>query len=375
MRLLIDARHLPEEKPSGIGRYVRELLPRLLTLAAHDEVTIWTSGQHKPTLPIFLTGLHRHQHTFQSNRLFTLRCASPVRPTESHLFFHPYDAVFLPHVHAFPIFSAPTVLVVHDVTWQLFPEWYSQKMRLWHALIKAQRAIQEANYLLTPSKSTAYDIEHLFPTRSSPATVVPHGVSPLFTPKPSPQDSGMRAKYHLPKTFALFVGTLEPRKNLVAVCEAVEFYRIQTGKALPLVIVGKWGWQTRHMRAKLTSMKDVIFLGYLSTQEQAALYRMASVCVWPSIYEGFGLPPLEAMASGCPVITSNTSSLPEVTASAASLVHPFHPRDIGEALCSLLSDPVLYNTHITRGLLRAKEHTWEQAAHETYAILKSIRQT
>ncbi len=374
MKILVDARHLTEEKPTGIGQYLRSLITPLAKTAPKDQFIFWTSGKKVFSFPPNTLQINtNHYHSKRSNRLFTLRSAGPFRNSLEDAIPISCDVVFLPHIHAFPkIQKVPTVLVVHDLTWLLFPKLYSAKMRAWHKVIRAERAIREADYLIVPSKSTAADLAAMFPEKQNHISVVPHGLSTGFTSKKSPQDSGIKGKYHLPKRFALFVGTIEPRKNIWNILEGIKLYRQKTGNDLPLIIIGKWGWNTKHLKKILASMPNVRLLGYVEQKEQSAIYRMATVLIWPSIYEGFGLPPLEAMASGCPVITSSISSLPEVVGEAGVLVNPFNTNDLATALTFLMSDPILYSKYRARGLEQAKQFSLQKAAEQTYEVLKKI---
>jgi glycosyltransferase involved in cell wall biosynthesis len=189
----------------------------------------------------------------------------------------------------------------------------------------------------------------------------------------SASDHGVRSRLKLPKRFALFVGTIEPRKNLLALIEGVKEYRDRTHDDLHLVIVGGWGWRSHSVRRRLWKRDTYTWvhqMGYVQNADLPAIYRSASVTVFPSIYEGFGLPILESLASGTPVITSHTSSMPEVGADSAIYIDPYNSRDISEALRGLLGSSSLHKSLHDRGIQRAKQFTWEKVARETLEVFK-----
>ena len=186
-------------------------------------------------------------------------------------------------------------------------------------------------------------------------------------------DHGVRSKLKLPKRFALFVGTIEPRKNVLSIIEGVKRYREMTNDDLHLVIVGKWGWKSHNIRRRLWKRDThgwVHNLAYIDPKDLPAIYRSASVFLWPSFYEGFGLPVLEAMACGLPVITSNISSMPEVTGKNALHVDPFNIQDIADALKGVIPLKPLHEQLKKGGLERAAEFSWKKAAEETLEIFK-----
>lgn len=374
MRILVDARHLIDRKPTGIGQYLYGLLNPLTEIGNSDQFIFWTSGKKSSFLSSEILKTNTHQyHSKHSNRLFTLKSASPFRNSIEEILPMQFDVAFFPHIHAFPKSQkTPTVLTVHDLTWLLFPELYSKKMQLWHKIIRAKRSISEAQHLITPSESTASDLAALFPKKENSISVIPHGYNNIFTSKKTPQDSGIRSKYRLPKRFALFVGTIEPRKNIWTIIEGIKRYEKTTGNKLPIVFVGKWGWNTKPLKKLIASLPNARIVGYLPEKEQSAFYRLATVLIWPSVYEGFGLPPLEALASGCPVITSNNSSLPSVIDRAGILINPFDINDLAEALTFLLSDQVLYNKYVEKGILQARNFSYKTAAEKTYEIIKQV---
>jgi glycosyltransferase involved in cell wall biosynthesis len=185
--------------------------------------------------------------------------------------------------------------------------------------------------------------------------------------------NSIKQKYHLPDRFILFVGTLEPRKNIIRLLEA--YARIKDKLPHKLVIAGTKGWlyQPIFEAVKRLSLRNnVIFLGYVDDGNLPALYNLADLFVYPSIYEGFGLPVLEAMACGIPVITSNVSSLPEVAGDAAVLVDPYNVKELAGAMKHVLTNASLRKQVINKGFQQAKNFSWKKCARETLKVYEEV---
>lgn len=385
MRILVDIRHLNSAEQSGVGEYTTQLLRALLEIDKKNEYVLLSSGYCRhPERPEGVEGsLHtpcfaglgrddrwKHVHLPTSNKLLNLRTALLKHPTFNWHVCEPIDLIFLPNLNIVSLpLDIPTVLTIHDLSWHFFPEFYSRKMQLWHRAVQPSTLISSASHIITPSNSTSQDIRDVFGIDASRVTAIAHGVDPIFSPAMQARDHGVRSRLKLPKRFALFVGTIEPRKNLLGLIEAVNAYRQYTRDDLHLVLCGKWGWRANQIRLQLMKKKSWIhYLGYVANEDLPALYRSAVVFTWPSIYEGFGLPVLEAMASGVPVITSRTSSLPEIAGGAAMLVDPYHVIDIAQALRGVLESTPLQAKLKERGLERAKKFSWRKTAEKTLEV-------
>lgn len=381
MRILIDGRHLVRPQPSGVGEYTVEILRALFRLDRTNTYVVLTTGR-VPMPEGRLGSLPSNvviRHVPTPNRLLTLRLALTGRPHLDELAGGSFDAAFLPNLAVGQVSpGVPYALTVHDLSWNILPDVYSAKMRLWHRLVKPESLARRAAAVLTPSAHARRDAIRLLRLNPNAVLAVPHGVDARFTAHPQASDHGVRSRLRLPKRFALFVGTLEPRKNVLATIDAIAAYRAATGDDLRLVLAGGWGWNTRALKRRLARPDARAFVqrvGSVAAADLPALYRLASVLVWPSIYEGFGLPVLEAMASGLPVITSHTSSLPELTAGAALLVNPYDPAEITAALTELLGSPALVQRLRAAGLKRAQAFSWDKAAQTLKETLERLGNT
>jgi glycosyltransferase involved in cell wall biosynthesis len=371
MRILVDARPLNDPNPSGVGGYTDEIITALLKHQDAPDTTLYTSGARRPDLSRY--GHARHLHVHAPNKILSL----------SHILFHApripktFDLIFLPNlaITSLPP-GLPYVIMIHDVSWKIFPEFYSKKMQLWHAATRPRHLVENAQAVIVPSASTKQDVSSFFRVAPGRIHVIPHGVHERFSPNVADSDLDSRLRLRLPAKFALFVGTIEPRKNLLAAIGAVKAYRDQTKDDLHFVVAGKKGWKSASVLALLSDPHCVPWLhdlGYVSRADLPALYRAATVFLWPSIYEGFGLPILEAMACGTPVITSHTSAMPEVAGDAAILVDPYNPADTTMALREVIGSPNLCERMKTKGLEQARNFSWEKTTGQLVDILKAVQ--
>jgi alpha-1,3-rhamnosyl/mannosyltransferase len=274
------------------------------------------------------------------------------------------------YVFPFRLRRARTVLTIHDLTILLFPEWHPAARR---ALLGAGLApsAERADRIVTGSHHSRGDILKLLPVEPERVVVVPDGIDPVFGIQPSAEVAARLAPLGLrPGHYLLFLGTVEPRKNLVRLLEALEASAPDVG---PLVLAGGQGWHDAAIHAaieRLTRAGRVRPLGYVADDLRPALHAGARAFAYPSLYEGFGLPLLEAMACGTPVLTSNTSSLPEVVGDAALIVDPEDVSAIAAGLTRLWRDDDLRADLRARGLLRAREFSWDRTARLTLDVYR-----
>lgn len=261
----------------------------------------------------------------------------------------------------------PAVVTVHDLSFMHFPKRFQPAKRLY---LRAMTRVscRRARRVIAVSQATADDVTRLIGVPPGRIDVIPHGVDHArFRPLPPDQVAGWRQASGLPSHFILFVGTLEPRKNLTRLIEA--FAQVRTkDPQLKLVVAGGKGWYYGEIfdRVQTLSLAEaVIFPGFVPPEELPLWYNSAAAFIYPSTYEGFGLPLLEAMACGTPVVAANTSCLPEVVADAGLLVSPDDPDDMALALIHLLSDAGRRAELSERGKARAQKYTWQATATAT----------
>lgn len=278
--------------------------------------------------------------------------------------------------HQIPDISGlPVVATVMDVIPLIHPEWIRQSLKHAKSWLFA-RNVSKAAHLITISEHSKQDlITHLgiSPERIS---VTPLGVEPVYFERvPGQIRDAVLDKYGLKPGFFLFVGTLQPRKNVPRVLEAFLALPSEVRKAHPLIIVGRDGWSNEDLLPQLKALEENgegRWLSYLPQDEVMALLQSAAALVFASLYEGFGLPVIEAFAAQCPVIASNTSSLPEVTGDAAWAVDPLNTQSISAAMLDVLNNDELRAQRIELGLARARHYTWEECARQTLAVYRKV---
>jgi glycosyltransferase involved in cell wall biosynthesis len=265
------------------------------------------------------------------------------------------------------------VVTIHDVAVLRFP----QLFRPWHgtyARAVLPRVARRARQVIAVSQATKQDIVELLGLPDERVTVVYNG-APRFAEQDlqkSSRNTSVRARYRLPERFVLAVGELDPRKNLKRLVAAVDYLRTRPKTSdLALVHAGPEGL-LRRADLQGAGAGAVHFLGYVPAEDLVELYRLARCCAYPSLWEGFGLPVLEAMAAGCPMVTSATSAPAEIAGETALLVDPMSTDEIASALERLWTDDGLRADLARRGLARAREFTWERAARETAAVYEAL---
>ena len=272
------------------------------------------------------------------------------------------DAYFGP-AGAMPLgrLSCPSVITIHDLAIYQNPNWFPRQP-LSTALV-VPRSVVRADRVIAVSESTAQDVVKVFGVNRKRIDVVPHGISPKFRPMTSEELADARLRLKLPERFILFVGTVEPRKNLPALLEAWAMMRDRPD----LVVVGAWGWLYEDIQQQMERLGPSLHhLQGLDPDELPAVYNLARVLAHPAWYEGFGLPPLEAMACGTPVIVSDRSSLPEVVGDAGMVVPADQPEAWRKALEKVVGDTDFAAEQRRRGILRAAQFSWGRAAQLTW---------
>ena len=269
--------------------------------------------------------------------------------------------------------GAKTVVTIHDVfPWSCPGTSTALDTLIHHHWLP--RVLPRVDAVITVSKASKQDIVRFLGVSPARVRVIPEGVNGRFRPVAALEMARVRARYGLPDRYLLFVGSVEGRKNLRRLLEACSILW-QRGEKRPLVIAGP---RNRRYEELMSALRDpeverqVIFTGYLPEEDLPAVYSGADLFLFPSLYEGFGLPPLEAMACGTPVVCSNTSSLPEVVGDAAITVDPYNVEGLADTIRMVLSDGDLRQDLRARGLERARQFTWERTARETVEVYRQL---
>jgi glycosyltransferase involved in cell wall biosynthesis len=268
----------------------------------------------------------------------------------------------------------PSVVTVHDLSFMRYPQAFPPMQRR-YLQSQVRRSVRAARRVIAVSQATKQDVVELFGVPAERIDVVYNGVDASFCPAPVEQVEAFRRRQELPQRYVLHLGTLEPRKNLVRLVQAFAQVKAHdpSQPSVKLVLAGGKGWDYDAIFAEVGRLgleQEVLFPGYVADQEVAWWYRAATVFVYPSLLEGFGLPVLEAMACGAPTVTSALSSLPEVAGDAALLVDPTSVDALAAALLRLLADAGLASDLRARGLAQAARFPWSRTAQATAAVYR-----
>ena len=371
MRIGIDATALPSQ-PVGAGNYIIQFISALAKIDIDFELLIFANKSKRNLFDIPDDGkLHWELVADMSpmQRLIWEQTLFPglVRKTRIDLLhsLHYTQPVRL---------GCSSVVTIHDMTFFLFPHLHTRYKRLFFP-IAIRTSVQRADALVTISESTRQDTIRLL------------GVSPqkIFTTQLGVNDefqvitdrellAEVRQKYNLPRGFILYVGLVEPRKNIPSL---IRSYKSLTDQGIKqrLVIVGRFGWMYQEVieQTEKLGLKDQVqFTGYIPQDDLPIVYNLADLFVYPTRYEGFGFPALEAMACGTPVITTDISSLPEIVGDAGLLITPDDEHALTTTIAKVLSDSTLYEQLRTKGLLQAKYFTWERTSRETLKVYQRV---
>lgn len=272
-----------------------------------------------------------------------------------------------------PNIRGKVITTVHDLTYLRYPE-TMKKSNYQHLTRGMDYSVKRSDKIVTVSHFSKQEIQKYLKVPEEKISVVYN--APSLTERTADYDAVCK-KYGIRGDYILFVGTIEPRKNVARLLHAFDLLKGDSKIPHQLVLAGGKGWQDEQIFQTLQGIKcsdDIVFTGYVSAEEKNTLYQNASVFVFPSIYEGFGIPPLEAMTWECPVVCADAASLPEVVGGAAELVDPLDEASIAGGILRILSDQDYASGLIQKGKLRAKEFSWERSAEKLFAVCKEVLQ-
>jgi glycosyltransferase involved in cell wall biosynthesis len=380
MTFLIDIRLLTTGRVSGVEEYTRNLMSALIRRAPNDRFELLYNGFRKAPLPSEWLNAPNVRVIDRRipNKLFDL-AARTIGFPRANMFTRDATLAFTPHLNPLRV-SAPMKRIVtfHDISFIHFPEFFPLRKRLWLWLQDYRREARRADALVVDCAFTRQDIVETLHVPAERIHVITPGIDPRYRPFVPGEFDGnaFRRMRGIRSPFLLFSGVLEPRKNIEGVIRA--FTRLKRdGKrpGLALVIVGDRGWlydRIFNEARRSTAFADIVFWGHAAPEDLRALYTLAEAFVYPSFFEGFGFPPLEAQSCGAPVIVSNRSTLPEVIGASGILVDPWDTDALAAALESVLDDRSLRDELIRRGYRNVTRFSWDTAADSLLALFRSI---
>ncbi len=368
MRIGIDCR-LPTYQMGGISQYMLQLLPALAELGTNDDYLVYHSRKEQQSfLPPDGSFSRRSLWTPCHHRWERYGVAAEIA-RDNLAVFHSPD--FIPPAGG----AAHLVITVHDLTFLLYPEFLTDESRRTYN-DQIEWAVASADHILADSEATRNDLIHMLSVPEDKVTTVHLAANPLFATSWRSDDiAATLRQYSLEPGYVLAVGTLEPRKNLITLIKAMERLWQKHGPRWPLLLVGRKGWHTDELMESIAGSRyasSIVHLEAVDNTSLAHLYSAAGVLATPSYYEGFGLPPLEAMHSGCPVVVSTRGSLPEIVGPAGPQVDPDDVAGWAVALEDLLGDEEMRAALIRAGYEQAATFTWQETAAQTQALYELV---
>jgi glycosyltransferase involved in cell wall biosynthesis len=378
MKILIEGSSLFGVR-TGVGQYSLRLFDALFELDKRDDFIIYShlffgkSPQNDPRLK-------RGNVRYCFVRVVPGKIANQFRkkiftpPADILTFTHPNAAIYPNFVH-YPLWlGGKTIVFIYDLSFLKFPQ-FSDLKNLKDKRRFTPKAAQRATAIVTISENSKREIMEEYGVSEDRITIINPALDHQeYRPRSEAEVAAVRQKFTLDKPYILYTGTLEPRKNIVGILEAYAALPEKLRGNYSLVLAGGKGWQDEEIKAKLNELSnlDIRQTGYVADEDLPPLYTGASVFVYPSHYEGFGMPPLEAMACGTPVITSNNSSLPEVVREAGIMIETTDTKALTANIQKVLTDQAFADNLRKKGFEQAAKFTWEESAKRLKALIEKV---
>lgn len=369
MKIGIDARCLMSSNYSGVSWYAFNLLQSLFELDKKNSYFLFYNNSRPVEMPKLGGANVRYVGFKYPNKLLNSGFGLFNNPKIDRM-LGGVDKFFMPNMN-FSAFSSSckNIITVHDLSYLRYPQFWTLKSRAWHKALLFKRVIQNADAVIAVSRSTKKDLIDLLAINEKKIKVIYEGVEEKFRPVVNNTElSRVRKKYKLPESFVLYLGTLEPRKNVEGIIEAYNKLSVKQS----LIIGGGEGWKYDKIKKLVDKNDRIKLIGYVDECDKRGLYTLADLLIYPSYYEGFGLPPIEAMACGTPVIAGSNSSQVEVVGEAGVLVDPYNLNEVALAMDYILKNDVVRSSIREAGFINAKRFNWHKTAEETLKLFSSL---
>ncbi|MFA5211285.1 MAG: glycosyltransferase family 1 protein [Patescibacteria group bacterium] len=378
MNIVIDLRNLNQKQKTGIGEYTEEFLNTCLEIDQKNEYWLFYNDFHRENI---------FKKEWAKPNVHFVRKNWPNKILNFLFFCHllkfdrfvlsgiknkniKIDWFFLPNLN-FVNFSKNVkyILTVHDLSFEFMSHFFCLKRRLWHKLLKPKKVCQQAEKIICPSENTKRDVMDIYKISEKKISVSYLGLAKIFFREFSEETKNiLKKKYDLPENFILFLGTFEPRKNINLLLDVYKKTNLFQ-RGYYLILAGAKGWKNKEIFAKIKNISGVKYISYVAAEDKKALYNLAKIFVYPSFYEGFGLPVLEAMNSQVPVITTNNSSLPEISLDTTILINPYNEYELENAIENLLDNEKIRQKFINKAYQRSQNFSYENHVKNFLTLL------
>lgn len=383
MRIGIDIRCLTDGKRTGVEEYTINLLENIFELDQKNQYILFINSYNKTHFDERIFSHFKNVKVRQfhwPNKLLNF-CFWYFRWPQIDKMIGGVDIFFMPNINFVSLSkNVKLVLTIHDLSFELCKQTFSLKRRIWHSFINPRALCARADQIISVSDSTKQDLMHNFKIPEDKIqrvyNAVSHEMQRLDRNDPKLLDA--KERYHLPFNFIFYLGTVEPRKNIPAIVKAYDQLRKLNNPQLDkykLVIAGGRGWKIDSILHEMKGAKftdDIIFTSCITNEDKAAVYTLASLFVYPSFFEGFGIPVLEAMRCGLPVITSNCSSLPEVVGAGGIMIDPDKPDELFLAIKEVLLDRGLHEKLSQSSQQQSIRFNWRTSAREVLGLFAKL---
>jgi len=374
MNIGIDIRALSTKSRTGVGNYIFNVIKNL---GKENNYYLLSAGSSK-IKKIVLDELNdvlennsnmHHIHLRVSNKILNLSLLLKAGPDLTKLFPVKLDLFWLPNINFYKFNNnIPVLLTIHDLSFLHSKKFYSLKRKIWHSLINVRKLVNKVDKIIVVSKNTKIDIIRFFLTETNKVKVIYPGIDIIKINK----EKALKITngYDLKKKYFIYIGTLEPRKNILSIIKGFDKYHKEYPDVELLIIGGK-GWMYRDIIKRINKKSYIRHLGYISGEEKAALYYLSQGLIWPSFYEGFGFPLLEATYYNIPVIASYKTSLPEIIKKQALYIDPFNSAEVYQILKILTEDKEL-RSNIIENSKDFKIFNWEEQIKKIINYFKYV---
>jgi glycosyltransferase involved in cell wall biosynthesis len=391
MRIGIDVRCLSDGRKTGVEEYTLNLLHNLFEKDTKNEYILFFNSFKDPKINFDWTEKYPNVKIKKfrlPNKLLNLSFWYLGWPKIDKL-IGGADVIFFPNIIFGSVSKkAKMVVTIHDLSFERYPETFSLKKRLWHIFINPKKLCRSADKIIAVSGSTKNDLVSIYHINPGKIIVIYSGISEKFKiiSRNEARMIEVKEKYGLPYKFILYLGTIEPRKNIGAIVRAYESLKkyaknnnLDNLEKYKLIIAGHSGWMEKkifseisEIRKRLKNPEDIGIINFVKDEDKEYVLNLASLFVYPSFFEGFGFPPLEAMKCGVPVIVSNNSSFPETVGDAGIMVDPDRPEEIYTAMKEFFQSKEIQDKLREKGLKKAAGFSWEKTAEEFLNLINGI---